>query len=212
MNVILVHGLLRTPASLIVLATRLRAHELRVSCFAYSATFQRFDPCVARLVRHVRARVGGAPYILVGHSLGTVIIRAALPLLDAHPPAACFFLAPPAVACRAARFFGGLRLFRLLAGEMGQLLASAGFMDALPVPAAPTSAYAGTGGFRGRWSPFGSEPNDGLLAVSETELKGLPPPILVPSIHPLIMNSARVAGDIVRTARELSERGVCGAM
>ena len=125
MTAILVHGLLRTPASLVVLAARLRAQRLRVSFFAYSATFERFESCVARLVGHVRQRAGDEPYVLVGHSLGTVLIRAALPALDAHPPAACFFLAPPATVCRAATFFAGRRLYRLLAGEMGRLLADA---------------------------------------------------------------------------------------
>ena len=32
----------------------------------------------------------------------------------------------------------------------------------------PYTIIAGTGGPRGRWSPFGSEPNDGIVAVSET--------------------------------------------
>ena len=211
MTAILVHGLLRTPASLVVLAARLRAQRLRVSFFAYSATFERFESCVARLVGHVRQRAGDEPYVLVGHSLGTVLIRAALPALDARPPAACFFLAPPATACRAATFFAGRRLYRLLAGEMGRLLADAHFMAALPTPAVPTRSYAGTAGPRGRWSPFGPEQNDGILAVSETAVRGLEPPVLVPAIHTLIMNSARVADDIVRTVRALPASDARGA-
>lgn len=204
MRTILIHGLLRTPASLVVLAARLRARQCRVSIFGYSATFERFEPCVARLVGHVRRRAGDDAYVLVGHSLGTVLIRAALPELGVHPPAACFFLAPPATACRAAVFFAQRRLYRFLAGEMGQLLADEAFMAALPVPAVPTRIYAGTSGPRGRWSPFGVELNDGLLAVTEMEVRGLEPPVLVPALHTFIMNSPRVAGDIVRTVYALS--------
>lgn len=210
MRVVLIHGLLRTPASLLVLAARLHARQFRLSCFGYSATFERFEPCVARLVGHVQRRVGDDPYVLVGHSLGTVLIRAALPAFGAHPPAVCFFLAPPATACRAALCFGRRRLYRFLAGEMGRLLADAAFMAALPVPAVPTRIYAGTSGPRGRWSPFGVEPNDGLLAVTETEVRGLEPPVLVPALHTFIMNSPRVADDIVRTVREL-HAGACGS-
>ena len=37
----------------------------------------------------------------MGHSLGTVIIRTALGQLENRAPCACFFLAPPMVACKA---------------------------------------------------------------------------------------------------------------
>jgi len=210
MKAILVHGMGRTPASFIVLAARLRARGFRPSSFRYSAAFERFVPCVDRLVERVRARAGDDPYILIGHSLGTVLIRAALPALAAHPPAVCFFLAPPVAASRAATFFAGRRLYRLLTGEMGQLLADPAFMAALPAPAVPTRIYAGTAGPRGRRFPFGFQPNDGILAVSETELPGQTPPILVPAIHSFIMNSASVADDIERTVRALAAEPLSG--
>jgi hypothetical protein len=88
---------------------------------------------------------------------------------------------------------------------MGQSLADADFMNALPLPTAPTMVYAGTGGPRGRWSPFAGKPNDGVLAVTETQLPGALTR-LVPAIHTFIMNSRVVAEDIVRTTGELAAR------
>ena len=72
-------------------------------------------------------------------------------------------------------------------------------MSSLPVPEIPTRIYAGTAGPRGPLSPFGSELNDGILTVSETELPGIPL-VQVPALHTFIMNTRVVADDIVRHA------------
>jgi hypothetical protein len=194
-----VHGMGRTPAAMLVLAARLRAAGLRPDLFAYSAALEGWEGCVGRLGAFIYRRAAGTDFVLVGHSLGTVLIRAALPRL-ARPPLGCFLLAPPTRASRAARKFAPRRLYRLFTGEMGQKLASPDFMEALPVPAVPTRIYAGTGGPRGRLGPFGDVPNDGVLALDETRLPGVPLRT-VPSLHTFIMNSRDVAGDIAAFVR-----------
>ena len=196
---ILVHGMGRTPAAMLVLATRLRAAGLRPDLFAYSAALEGWEGCVRRLAAFIERRSAGTDFVLVGHSLGTALIRAALPRL-ARPPLGCFLLAPPTRASRAARKFAPRRLYRLFTGEMGQKLASPDFMAALPVPAVPTRIYAGTGGPRGRLGLFGDAPNDGVLALDETRLPGVPLRT-VPSLHTFIMNSWDVAGDIAAFVR-----------
>ncbi len=184
--------------SQLLLAARLRRAGLAAHLFGYSARAS-FRSTVARLVSRVQFVAAGHPYVLVGHSLGCVLIRAALPALAPHPPSACFFLAPPSTACRAARHFSRQRIFRLLTGEVGQLLGSEAFMSSLPVPEIPTRIYAGTAGPRGPLSPFGSELNDGILTVSETELPGISA-VQVPALHTFIMNARVVADDIIRNA------------
>jgi hypothetical protein len=185
-----------------LLAARLRAASIQPSLFGYVAALEGFAACAARLRRFVDARAGD-DYILIGHSLGTVLIRSVLPQLR-PPPRACFLIAPPTRDCRAARAFAPRRLFKLLTGEMGQLLADESFMRSLPEPAVPTRIYAGTAGPRGPLSPFGDEPNDGVLAVSETHLASVPTQT-VPALHTFIMNSGAVAEDIVRTLRSLRD-------
>jgi hypothetical protein len=203
MKAILVHGMGRTPLSLMLLARRLHSRGFLVEQFGYSATFQSFASCVDRLVSRARQVVGQEPFILVSHSLGAVLIRAALPALAPLSPVACFFLAPPSRASKAARFFAKSRLLRAFTGEMGLLLADETFMGALPVPTVPVRSYAGTAGFRGRLSPFGHELNDGVLAVSETALGPDQPVISVPAVHTFIMNAAAVADDIQDTVSAL---------
>ena len=157
-----------------------------------------------RLVARLRALETDEPFILVGHSLGCVLIRASIPRLGSIRPFACFFLAPPNRVPRAARFFAGNRLYRLMTGESGQLLADEAFMAALPIPPGPVKVYAGTAGHTGRLSPFKEEANDGILAVSETALSSAHTAILVPVHHTFIMNSKFIADDISNTVASLN--------
>ena len=155
----------------------------------------------------IKRRVDTRHYALVGHSLGTVIIRTALAHLQNRQPAACIFLAPPMLACRAARHFSRCRLYRLLTGEMGQLLADESFMLRLPMPAVPTRIYAGAGGPRASWLPFGMEANDGILAVSEATGRYQAMAFKVPSLHTFIMNSKPVYDDMIRFIEALERFG-----
>ncbi|MDR0251536.1 MAG: alpha/beta hydrolase [Burkholderiales bacterium] len=207
-SAILLHGLGRTPLSMARLARRLRASGVDARCFGYSATFERFAACQARL----RARIDAvpSPYVLIGHSLGTVLIRSVLPEL-AVPPLTCFFLTPPTVACRLARRFASYHPYRWLTGEMGQLLADPAFMKALPIPSTPTTVYIGTRGWRGRFSPFTDEVNDGILSVSETAFSETPSNIRrveIHAAHTFIMNHKEVVRDIIAGIKESRNRNV----
>ncbi len=201
MHAILLHGMARTPLAMLVLAVRLRKAGMSPHLFAYSAAFESWDGCRKRLQRFIQRRVANAPFILIGHSLGSVLIRGVLPRL-AHKPEACFLLAPPTKACMAARKFAPRGLYKLITGEMGQLLARADFMDALPIPEVPTRVYAGVKGPRGRYSPFGEVCNDGILALHETALPGASC-VEVQAMHTFIMLNQGVARDIIQSTRAL---------
>ena len=194
MHVVLVHGLGRTPMSMMLLARRLRSEGMRTHLFGYSAAFERWLPCVERLRKFIAVRTSGERFIVVGHSLGCVLTRAVLPSLT-HAPELCVFLAPPSTASSLASKLSRWWPFRLLTGEMGQLLAQQEFMEALPVPDIPLRVYAGTKGPRGKWMPFGNELNDGIVSVKEVQLGSIPVQLL-PTIHTVIMNSRQVAIDI----------------
>lgn len=203
MKAFLVHGMGRTPASQFILARRLRAGGFGVRLFGYS-TLDSFESVVARLTSRVQRETALGPFVLVGHSLGCVIIRAAVPRLVPRSPLACYFLAPPSTACRAARIFATNPLFTLLTGEMGRCLANEAFMASLPVPQVPIRIYAGTAGPRGALSPFGHEENDGILAVSETIIADAQATVVkVPALHTFIMNSPLVASDLLESSRTL---------
>jgi hypothetical protein len=199
MHAILIHGLGRTPLSMLLLAKRLRDQGMTTHLFGYSAAFEGWESCVERLRGFIAARTRGERFIVIGHSLGCVLTRAVLPNLK-HQPRLGVFLAPPSTASSLAIKLSKRWLFRALTGEMGQLLARRDFMDALPVPDIPLRVYAGIKGPRGRWMPFGNELNDGVVSVKEVQLGGFPVQLL-PTIHTLIMNSRQVATDIAKALK-----------
>lgn len=198
-DAILIHGMGRTPLAMSILAARLRAAGIHPHLFGYSVTFERWEDCIERYRKFIEKRTASKEYIIIGHSLGTVLTRATLPKLT-HPPKACFFLAPPTQVTSAAKTFAHRRLIKLFMSEMGKVLTDEQRMKSLPVPGVPTKIYSGIAGPRGRYSPFGAEPNDGLLTVKETLLPNIPMQT-VPSLHTFIMNSKLVTQDIVRIAK-----------
>lgn len=202
MQAVLVHGLGQTPLSMAWLATRLSAAGIHPAPFGYSA-FERIDPCLDRLCAYVNRRASAEPYVLIGHSFGSVLVRAVLPRLAA-PPSACFLLAPIGRAPRSAKTLATWGLLGTAIGKMGQALADEQFIGTLPIPRMTTRVYAGVGGPVGPLSPFGSEANDGMLALSETRVDSVPVQP-VAALHPFVMNSEIVISDILTTIRDLRE-------
>lgn len=202
MHVVLVHGMGRTPLSMLRLRRRLKRAGQVPHLFAYSPTFETLASASARLASLIERRTGGARYALVGHSLGTVLIRVTARRMQT-PPAACFFLAPPMVACMAARRFSRFRLYRWLTGEMGCLLADDAFMRSLPLPPGVLRIYVGTRGPRAAWLPFGLEENDGILGVAEAIGDCATAAIKVHALHTFIMHAQPVYADILATLAAL---------
>lgn len=188
-----------------LLGHRLRKAGLDVSFFGYSVVWESTEECVERLrVKAEQVASSGEGWVLVGHSLGAVLGRMAFPRLGHRRPTACLFLAPPSRACLLAKLVHGRTpLFRWLTRDAGRLLADPGFMDSLPLPDVPVRIYAGTAGPRGRITPLGDEPNDGILTVEDTRIGAGETVIEVPAIHTLIMNSELVARDIAEFTKRI---------
>ena len=185
----------RTPLSMLILARRLKKAGIQTHYFYYSVTFERWQRCLTRLERHIEKRMNNDRYNVITHSLGSVFTRAVFPKLT-HKPEACFFVAPPVVACEAAKLLANRPWYRMLTGEIGQRLADPCFMSSLPVPDVPVKIYAGNSGLTGPRSPFGLEPNDGVLMVKETVLPEVAHETF-PSFHTFIMNNPKIAKNII---------------
>ncbi|HYN08188.1 MAG TPA: alpha/beta fold hydrolase [Vicinamibacterales bacterium] len=193
MRVLLVHGLGRSPLSMAFLARRLSKSGHRPAFFAYSPLLESHDRIVSRLIARLR-RLGahGTEVGLIGHSFGGLVLREAL----AHVPELrvrhlVMFGTPnqtPRLAVRARRWLP----YRWLRRSCGDCLGSPEWFDQLPAVSSPYTIVAGTAGWRGRRSLFQGEPNDGLVAVSETMVTDRDEPALFPVIHTLMMNDRAV--------------------
>lgn len=198
MRVLLVHGLGRSPLSMAYLAHRLRRGGHATETFGYFAARESYAAIVARLRARVHhAEAGGTPWVAVGHSLGGLLLRDAFASAVMQHVAHLVMLATPNRVPRTAEHAQRVALFRWMTGECGAQLASPEYFRALPVPTVPHTIIAGTRGFTGRWSPFGDEPNDGIVAVGETTLDTDVPPRTVPAGHTFIMNDTAVQAAIL---------------
>jgi hypothetical protein len=193
MQVLLIHGMGRTALSMFPLGRELRRAGHTVRLLGYLAAVEPF----ARIVRRVREQCVSAgaagPYAVVAHSLGGLVARVAL---GEDPgvvpgPVHLIMLGTPNQPPRQARRYGRLLPYRWINGECGQLLMQPDFFASLPPLTIPYTIVAGTRGGPDR-KPFGDEPNDGVVAVSETVVSGSDRPVTFPARHTFMMNDRRV--------------------
>lgn len=203
MRALLVHGMGRTPASMLVLARRLRQAGMTTAQFGYVPAVERYDRIVDRLVRRVSAIATDTDYIVIGHSLGGLLLRSALGMLDpALPqPRHLFMLATPNHSPRLARRWHRNLAYRLFTGDAGQLLADAARVRAIPLPTVPYTIIAGTSGTRRPWSSFQDEPNDWIVGLSEVRLREDDHIITVSLGHTFMMNYREVAAVVISRTR-----------
>ena len=195
MRVLLIHGLARTPLSLLGLALDLTRAGHRTELVAYSGALESYPHIVGRVRRRLEqaARLG-QPYAIVGHSLGGLIVRAALDQWpDDQPlPRHLVMLGTPNHVPRLARRFRRWWPYRLVNGECGQLLADPDFFARLPVPPVPTTVVAGTKSWPRPLSLFGDLPNDGVVAVDEVRLDSSAALVQLRVSHTFMMNNREV--------------------
>ena len=195
MNALFVHGMGRSRLSWAPTLVRFRLRGIKTYLFGYSVALQDFSAIVRRLVPVLVTLSKRGDYVLIGHSLGGVLLRAALHEMPPGTamPKCLFLLGSPVVPSRLARQLNRSMLFRTVTRDCGCLLGSEQRMSAIPGADVPTVAIAGTRGVHGRLSPFGSEPNDGIVSLGEVSAGRFVEVIRVPVVHTLLPSSKRVA-------------------
>lgn len=206
MQALFVHGMGRSPISGWRLLARLRAENITPHTLGYTATLERFDALCNRLAHKVIRLASHGEYVLIGHSLGGVLIRATLATLPSHTrlPSHVFLLGSPILPSHLAYRLRRNWIFRVLAGDCGQLLASPERMGALSRLHVPTTSIVGTSGWTGRLNPFQGELNDGIVSIAETHADWIGETIRVPAIHTYLPSNRRVADLIVERIARMS--------
>jgi len=198
MHALFVHGMGRSPLSGLPLLLQLRRGGLLTSAFGYSVALESFPEITARLGARISELAGKGNYVVVGHSLGGVLLRAALNRLPpaVRRPRHLFLLGSPVQPSRIAQKLGANPVYRGLAGDCGQLLGSTARMGEIPPLAVPTTAIVGRRGLPWPARVFAGEANDGVVSVSEASAEWIRDQVLVDCVHTLLPSSRRV-GEII---------------
>ncbi len=202
MRALFVHGMGRTPLSGVPLLWHLRARGVRTGVFAYVAALENFAAISLRLrqrLLQLAHQAGPAGYVVIGHSLGGVLLRDALATLPpgTQLPQRIFLLGSPMQHSRLAQHLHTHIVYRALTGDPGQLLANAQRMAAIPSAAIPTTHIIGISDFRVTANRFGNEPNDGVVAASEAAAPAGHEEVRLPVMHTWLPSSALVSAAIL---------------
>ena len=204
-SVVLLHGLGRGPWVMKLLERRLSDAGYRVHNLGYPRRANSMDEIVAEVHRQFLecCQPDGGRIHFVTHSLGALVIRA---YLAKHAPpklGRIVMLAPPNGGSEIVDRFRGWWLFRTLLGPMAPQLGTGpeDLPARLPVPDCDVGVIAGD-----RWiNPVGRfvlpPPHDGTVSVARTHLTGMKDHLVLPHTHTFIMNSTRVAREIVHFLR-----------
>ena len=200
MRALLVHGIARTPLSLFRLGRDLRRIGCAPEYAGYVATIESFARISDRVNRRVAAMAGaGDDYVLIGHSMGGLLLRIAAAALPPSLPAPrhLIMLGTPNHSPRLARRLHDSFFYRLVHGECGDVLADQNIFADIPSPTYPSTIIAGTRGVWGHGSPFGDEPNDGIVALSEARLTADIPVIEIHIGHARMPGAREVRGEVL---------------
>ena len=135
-TVILIHGLGRTPASMVILGSRLESEGFQVVRFGYPSTSEPIDA----LVDYLKAEVGRCcsaekeSVHFVTHSMGGVLVRAYLAQQPRPHGGRVVMLSPPSQGSEVVDAFVESPLLRSLVGPAGVTLGTdaAGIASQLP--------------------------------------------------------------------------------
>jgi pimeloyl-ACP methyl ester carboxylesterase len=191
-SVVSVHGLWMRGASMAVIRGRLTPHGFGFHDFSYRSVRASLTDNAAELRAFVE-RVPGDTVHLVGHSLGGVLACA---MLESGLPARLgriVCLGAPLRGSRSAarllRWPGGRRLVGRCLCDVQERSGFAAWPAGVEVGSIAGRMPLGMGRLLG---PF-KEPNDGTVAVAETQNEGLKDHIVLPVSHVALLWSAAVA-------------------
>jgi hypothetical protein len=172
--------------------------------FNYLVSVESFARISDRLLEAIGELSKTGKYIVIGHSLGGVILRDALSKLKPSTklPEEVFLLGSPQKASRLAMKLARHSAYRLLTGDCGQLLSQPERMAEVPPLTIRCTSVVGTLGIRG--GLFGNEVNDGIVSANEVQAPWIENEVRVNVMHTMLPASHRVTAVILL---RLSARG-----
>jgi pimeloyl-ACP methyl ester carboxylesterase len=205
-SVVLLHGAGRSRRSMGRMAKALAREGYQVYNLGYPS--RRFPvEELAALVRKQIDQINQTPEMkihFVTHSLGGIVLRCYLRVDRPRNLGRVVMLAPPNQGAKLADILGGLPLFHWILGPVGSQIGTG--PQSLPNSLGPADyevgVIAGNCSLNPLFSPLIPGPDDGRIAVERTKLAGMTDFLVLPCIHPLIMNYRQVIRQTIHFLRQ----------
>ena len=194
--VVLVHGILMTGLELSLLARRLRRQGFAPQRFRYRSRAAGPDQQAGRLQDWLQARAPAQVHF-VGHSLGGILLLHLFDRFPDQPPGRLVLLGSPVAGSQVARVLAAHPHTRWLlgrGGEQGLLGGAPKWRGGRDLGVIAGSQNVGVGRLVTRLP----SPNDGTVAVAETQLAGAKESLVLPVSHMGMVAAPSVADAVGR--------------
>jgi triacylglycerol lipase len=196
-HAVLLHGLGRSSRSMRPLERRLRAGGYEVLNADYPSRTADVASLASYIATQVHAFGDGRPLDFITHSLGGILLRAAVHanLIGAERVRRVVMLGPPNSGSELADVLPRVPLvgafYRRFTGPAGMQLGTEMSAIAGTLPAVPfeLGVIAGNRSYNPLFSAILDGPSDGKVRVDRTRVEGMRDFLVVPHWHPLLMSA-----------------------